>query len=73
METFPLESGPFAGYVADVFELEDRARTKRPHGIPLHLLEKKSARFFTPHLGSALDDFCDEIALEVEKRESLQT
>jgi phosphonate dehydrogenase len=62
-----LESGRLAGYAADVFEFEDWARRNGPEGIPAQLLEMKNATFFTPHLGSAVDDVRREITLEAAR------
>ncbi len=61
-----LASGHLAGYAADVFELEDWARKDAPVGIPRSLLEAGTT-FFTPHLGSAVDDVRREIALEAAR------
>jgi phosphonate dehydrogenase len=58
-----LASGHLAGYAADVFEFEDWARRDAPSGVPRSLLETGTT-FFTPHLGSAVDDVRREIALE---------
>jgi phosphonate dehydrogenase len=62
-----LESGHLAGYAADVFAFEDWVRKDRPDGIPPQLLEMKEATFFTPHLGSAVDDVRREIAMEAAR------
>lgn len=59
-----LKSGHLAGYAADVFELEDWARKDRPLAIPQTLLNHLDQTFFTPHLGSAVDDLRREIAME---------
>jgi phosphonate dehydrogenase len=59
-----LSSGKLAGYAADVFETEDWARPDRPNSIPDALISMTSATFFTPHLGSAVDDVRLEIELE---------
>jgi phosphonate dehydrogenase len=59
-----LASGHLAGYAADVFEMEDWARTNRPHHIPQELLDNGKQTFFTPHLGSAVDNVRREIAME---------
>ncbi len=61
-----LASGHLAGYAADVFEMEDWARKDAPPGIPRSLLETDTT-FFTPHLGSAVDDVRREIALEAAR------
>lgn len=57
-----IESGHLAGYGADVFEMEDWARTDRPQSIPQSLLSDRASTFFTPHLGSAVDSVRLEIA-----------
>ncbi|MEH2185574.1 MAG: phosphonate dehydrogenase [Nostoc sp.] len=62
-----LASGHLAGYAADVFELEDWARSDRPSKIPPSLLEKQDQTFFTPHLGSAVDDLRYDIAIEASQ------
>ncbi|WP_442944787.1 hypothetical protein [Nostoc sp.] len=59
--------GHLAGYAADVFELEDWARGDRPSEIPRSLLEKQDQTFFTPHLGSAVDDLRRDIAIEASQ------
>lgn len=59
-----LTSGHLAGYGADVFEMEDWARENRPLEIPKSLLDNPNQTFFTPHLGSAVDDLRRDIALE---------
>ncbi len=67
-----LASGHLAGYAADVFEMEDWARPNRPRSIPQALLDNVSQTFFTPHLGSAVDNVRREIAMEAA-RNILQT
>jgi phosphonate dehydrogenase len=62
-----LESGHLAGYAADAFACEDWVRQDRPDSIPRRLLEMKERTFFTPHLGSAVDDVRREIALEAAR------
>lgn len=52
------------GYAADVFEMEDWARTDRSRTIPLALLDAADRTLFTPHLGSAVQ----EVRLEIERR-----
>lgn len=56
-----LENGHLAGYGADVFEMEDWIRPGRPRSIPAALLDNTTQTFFTPHLGSAVDDIRTEI------------
>lgn len=58
-----LEKGHLAGYAADVFEMEDWIRSDRPRTIPQELLDNMAQTFFTPHLGSAVD----EIRIEIER------
>lgn len=48
-----LNAGRLGGYAADVFELEDWARTDRPRDIAAGL-RAHPATLFTPHLGSAV-------------------
>jgi phosphonate dehydrogenase len=62
-----LASGHLAGYAADVFEMEDWARVDRPRSIPRALLDDTDHTFFTPHLGSAVDEIRREIALEAAR------
>ncbi len=50
-----LASGRLGGYAADVFEMEDWAQVERPTNIT-ERLRKSERTFFTPHLGSAVDD-----------------
>ncbi|MDP2802458.1 MAG: NAD(P)-dependent oxidoreductase [Phreatobacter sp.] len=57
-----LESGHLGGYAADVFAFEDWAKPDRPKTIPPRLLAHH-ATFFTPHLGSAVDDVRRAIAM----------
>jgi phosphonate dehydrogenase len=62
-----LASGHLAGYAADVFEMEDWARVDRPRSIPQSLLDDTDHTFFTPHLGSAVDQIRREITLEAAR------
>ncbi len=62
-----LDSGQLAGYAADVFEMEDWARVDRPYQIHPFLLANETQTFFTPHLGSAVDEVRREIALEAAR------
>jgi phosphonate dehydrogenase len=57
-----LNSGQLAGYAADVFEMEELARPSRPTAIPQALLDNTRQTFFTPHLGSAVQ----QVRLEIE-------
>jgi len=59
-----LETGKLAGYAADVFEMEDWARSERPRTISKRLLELPDRTLFTPHLGSATRT----ARIEIERR-----
>ncbi|MEM8744855.1 MAG: NAD(P)-dependent oxidoreductase, partial [Pseudomonadota bacterium] len=59
-----LESGHLAGYAADVFEMEDWARTDRPRQVSQRLLDSIENTCLTPHIGSAVDSVRREIAME---------
>jgi len=59
-----LASGQLAGYAADVFEMEDKSRADHPQAIPQALLDDEAHTFFTPHLGSAVDEVRHAIAQE---------
>ena len=59
-----LDAGHLAGYAADVFEMEDWALEARPREIHPALLADRGRTFFTPHLGSAVDEVRRAIALE---------
>ncbi|GCE28762.1 D-glycerate dehydrogenase [Dictyobacter alpinus] len=59
-----LQSGQLAGYAADVFEMEDWARPDHPRQVPQVLLDDTTHTCFTPHLGSAVDEF--RLAIELE-------
>jgi phosphonate dehydrogenase len=69
-----LEAGKLAGYAADVFEMEDWARADRPRQLHPVLIENEARTFFTPHLGSAIEEVRREIALEAARniRQALQ-
>lgn len=58
-----LAAGRLGGYAADVFEMEDWARTGRPSEVPPKLLELRDRTLFTPHLGSAVERVRVEIEL----------
>ena len=62
-----LASGHLAGYAADVFEMEDWARADRARTIPQALLDNVEQTFFTPHIGSAVDNVRREIAMEAAR------
>lgn len=59
-----LAAGRLGGYAADVFEMEDWARTNRSRTIPSALLQAVDQTLFTPHLGSA----AREVRLEIERQ-----
>jgi phosphonate dehydrogenase len=59
-----LAAGHLAGYAADVFEMEDWALNSRPRTIHPALLADRARTFFTPHIGSAVEQARREIALE---------
>nr|MBX2866050.1 hypothetical protein [Leptolyngbyaceae cyanobacterium MAG.088] len=59
-----IANGNLAGYAADVFEMEDWARADRPRTIEPRLLQDHDHTFFTPHLGSAIEDVRRDIAME---------
>ncbi|KAF0233757.1 MAG: hydroxyacid dehydrogenase [Desulfovibrio sp.] len=69
-----LRDGRLAGYAADVFEFEDWALPGRPDVIPPSLLSPDLHTFFTPHLGSAVEEVRRAIALEAAQNivEALQ-
>ncbi|MDX1557754.1 MAG: phosphonate dehydrogenase [Marinobacter sp.] len=58
-----LKSGHLGGYAADVFEMEDWARTDRPRGINPELLCHPNT-VFTSHIGSAVT----EVRRAIEQR-----
>ncbi|MGK7954571.1 MAG: phosphonate dehydrogenase [Crocosphaera sp.] len=62
-----IKSGHLAGYAADVFEMEDWAISNHPQTINNALLTDINHTFFTPHLGSAVDEVRHDIALEAAK------
>ena len=62
-----IKSGHLAGYAADVFEMEDWAIANRPQTINQGLLTDTNHTFFTPHLGSAVNEVRRDIALEAAK------
>ena len=49
-----LDRGHLAGYAADVFEMEDGARSDHPDRIHPGLVANADRTLFTPHLGSAV-------------------
>jgi phosphonate dehydrogenase len=62
-----LESGQLAGYAADVYAMEDWLQPDKPQTIPQALLSNIEKTFFTPHLGSAVDDLRRKITLEAAR------
>lgn len=62
-----LAAGHLAGYAADVFEIEDWALASRPREIHAALLANRAQTFFTPHIGSAVDDVRLAIAMEAAR------
>lgn len=59
-----LATGKLAGYAADVFELEEWARSDRPRRIAPGLLADTERTLLTPHIGSAVDALRLAIAME---------
>ena len=59
-----LADGRLAGYAADVFELEDWALSDRPRELHPRLRADGARTLFTPHLGSAVTEVREAIALE---------
>ncbi|HEV7802660.1 MAG TPA: NAD(P)-dependent oxidoreductase, partial [Burkholderiales bacterium] len=59
-----LAARHLAGYAADVFGMEDWALSDRPRSIPAALINNRSHTFFTPHIGSAVDEVRLAIAME---------
>lgn len=59
-----LENGKLGGYAADVFEMEDWARSDRPEHIQTMLLQATDRTVLTPHLGSAVDRVRQHIEME---------
>lgn len=57
-----LQQGHLAGYAADTFEMEDRARADSPPTVCRSLIEDPDHTLLTPHLGSAVK----HVRLEIE-------
>ena len=57
-----LSEGALRGYAADVYEMEDQARSDRPSSIHPELMANLDRTLFTPHLGSAVA----QVRLEIE-------
>lgn len=62
-----LDTGPLAGYAADVFAIEDRSVPEYPHQIHPALLKNTEHTLFTPHLGSAVARARLEIELAIAR------
>jgi phosphonate dehydrogenase len=62
-----LASGRLAGYAADVFEMEDWARSDRPKSIHPALIAQAGKTLFTPHLGSAVTERRYEIEMRAAR------
>lgn len=58
-----LESGHLGGFAADVYEMEDWARPDRPLDVDPRLIADCDKTVLTPHLGSAVNDVRQRIAL----------
>lgn len=59
-----LGQGRLAGYAADVYQFEDRARKDRPRHIPPELVADEARTLLTSHIGSAVEGVRFEIAME---------
>lgn len=59
-----LANGHLAGYAADVFEMEDWALVDRRREVFPALLADRGRTLFTPHIGSAVDEVREAIAME---------
>lgn len=62
-----LKRGHLAGYAADTFEMEDRARPDAPPAVCSGLIVDPDHTLFTPHLGSAVTQVRLEIELAAAK------
>jgi len=62
-----LQLGHLAGYAADVFEMEDKARPEAPAIVCPELMADSDHTLFTPHLGSAVKQVRMEIELAAAK------
>ena len=62
-----LSAGRLTGYAADVFEMEDWARSDHPRNISPCLLADSAHTLFTPHLGSAVKDVRLQIELSAAR------
>jgi len=58
-----VAGGRLSGYAADVFEMEDWARTDRPSTIAPRLLADPTHTVFTPHLGTGVHEVRRAVAL----------
>ena len=64
-----LQAGRLAGYAADVFELEDWARSDRPVEIAAELRSHANT-LFTAHIGSAVQKV--RLAIELRAAENVR-
>jgi phosphonate dehydrogenase len=64
-----LQAGRLAGYAADVFELEDWARSDRPVEIAAELRAHANT-LFTAHIGSAVQKV--RLAIELRAAENIR-
>jgi len=62
-----LKQGHLAGYAADTFEMEDRARPDAPAIVYNGLIADPDHTLFTPHLGTAVKHVRQEIELAAAK------
>lgn len=62
-----LERNRLAGYAADVYELEDWARSDRPRELPPELVANETRTLLTTHIGSAVEGTRFEIAMEAAR------
>jgi phosphonate dehydrogenase len=58
-----LDAGTLGGYAADVYEMEDWARSDRPREVPEGLRRARGRSLLAPHLGSAVAGVRREIEL----------
>jgi len=58
-----LESHRLAAFASDVFACEDHQVINRPRQIGARLLQQSERTLFTPHLGTALIETRNELAV----------